>query len=147
MKLNEIKPEDVLAGKLWVIEPGSESSGNPTIRPSEIFTQEDFGLFSAVLRIHDGSEHLALVMKSFPQGGDDMDIFIHTKAGWLNIHAPGFMRALGKYSHEIFPFDYFLANPWKGGKAPEPDRNSAHPKIFRDTAVRIRQLPQPSPKK
>ena len=77
MKLNEIKAEAVLAGKLWVIEPGSESSGNPTIRPSEIFTQEDFGLFSAVLRIHDGSEHLALVMKSFPQGGDDMDIFIH----------------------------------------------------------------------
>jgi hypothetical protein len=147
MKLSDIKTEEVLEGKVWLIEPGTESSGNPTLRPTEMFNQEDFGLISAVVKIHDGSEHLALVMKSFPQGGDDMDIFIHTRFGWLNIHANGFMRAIGKYSHEIFPFDYFLAAPWKGGKAPEPDRNSTHPKIFRDTAVRIRQAPPAVQKK
>ena len=39
--------------------------------------------------------------------------------------------------HEIFPFDYFLSNPWKGGKMPEPDKGSSHPKIFRDTAARF----------
>jgi hypothetical protein len=147
MKLTDIKPEDVLDGKLWLIEPGTESSGNPSLRPTDVFNPDDFGLFSAVVRIHDGSEHLALVVKSFAQNGDDLDLFIHTKAGWLNIHANGFMRALGKYSHEIFPFDYFLASPWKGGKAPEPDRNSTHPKVFRDTAVRIRQMPPPAAKK
>ena len=44
------------------------------------------------------------------------------------------------------PFDYFLANPWKGGRQPEPDKASSHGKTFRDTAVRIRQSP-PAPKK
>jgi hypothetical protein len=146
MKLSQVTREDVLEGKVWVLEPGTEALTDPDIRPTDIFTQADTGLISAVVKIHDGSEHLGLVVKSFPQGGDDVDIFILTRYGWLNIHAPGFMRALGKYSHEIFPFDYFLASPWKGGKAPEVDRNSAHPKIFRDTAVRIRQAP-PTPAK
>jgi len=70
-----------------------------------------------VVRIADGSEHLGLVVKSFPQGGDDVDIYMKTNFGWLNIHANGFMRALGKYSHEIFPFDYFLSSPWRAGSS------------------------------
>lgn len=140
MKLNEIKPDDVLGGKCWLLEPGGEET-NPSVRETIGFTSEDVGLFSAVVKIADGSEHVALVVKSFPQGGDDIDIFIHTKFGWMNIHAPGFMRAIGKYSHDMFPFDYFLANPWKGGRQPEPDKASPHTKIFRETAVRIKAMP------
>lgn len=143
MKLSDITPEDVLAGKCWVIEPGQSEQTDPRLREVTLFTSEDIGLFSAVVKIADGSEHLALVVKSFPQGGDDIDIYMYTRFGWMNIHAPGFMRALGKYSHELFPFDYFLANPWKGGKRPEPDKTSPHTRIFRDTAVRIRQMPPP----
>ena len=147
MKLNEIKSEDVLAGKLWIIVPGQDGEANPDVKDTIGFTGEDMGLISAVVRIADGSEHLGLVVKSFPQGGDDVDIYIKTNFGWLNIHANGFMRALGKYSHEIFPFDYFLSNPWKGGKQPEPDKASGHGKTFRETAVRIRQLPGTAKKK
>ena len=147
MKLNEITAESVLGGKLWIIEPGQEGETNPSVKETIGFTGEDMGLISAVVRIADGSEHLGLVVKSFPQGGDDVDIYIKTNFGWLNIHANGFMRALGKYSHEIFPFDYFLANPWKGGKQPEPDKASGHGKTFRETAVRIRQLPGTAKKK
>jgi hypothetical protein len=147
MKLSEIKSEDVLQGKSWLLKSGAEGSDDdPEVSETVGFTQEDVGLFSAAVRIADGSEHLGLVVKSFPAGGDDVDIFIHTQYGWMNIHASGFMRALGKYSHEIFPFDYFLANPWKGGRQPEPDKASSHGKTFRDTAVRIRQTP-PTPKK
>lgn len=142
MNLSDIKPEDVLAGKCWLIEPGGED-GNPKVKEAIGFVKDDVGLFSAVVKIADNSEHPALVVKSFPQGGDDIDIFIHTKCGWMNIHSPGFMRALGKYSHDLFPFDYFLANPWKGGKQPEPDKKSPHAKIFKETSVRIRQMPRP----
>jgi hypothetical protein len=141
MNLNDIENNDVLNGKVWVIKTGSEGESNPEIREAISFLNEDIGLFSAVVKIADGSEHLGVVVKSFPQGGDDIDIYIKTNFGWLNTHAAGFMRALGKYSHEIFPFDYFLASPWKGGKTPEPDKTSSHPKIFRDTAVRIRKTP------
>jgi hypothetical protein len=147
MKLNDISAEDVLAGKLWIIEAGQDGETYPSVKETIGFTGEDLGLISAVVRIADGSEHLGLVVKSFPQGGDDVDIYIKTNFGWLNIHANGFMRALGKYSHEIFPFDYFLSNPWKGGKMPEPDKASSHPKIFRDTAVRIKGMPSAAKKK
>ncbi|HZE96239.1 MAG TPA: hypothetical protein VE981_04360 [Planctomycetota bacterium] len=138
MKLSEISAEDVLAGKLWIIEPGQDGNADPGLKEAVGFAGEDIGLISAVVRIADGSEHLGLVVKSFPQGGDDVDIYMKTNFGWLNIHANGFMRALGKYSHEIFPFDYFLSSPWKGGKQPEPDRASSHSKIFKDTAVRLK---------
>ncbi len=147
MKLTEIKREDVLEGKCWLLLPEQDGQTNPEVRESIGFTSEDVGLFSAVVRIADGSEHVGLVVKSFPAGGDDIDIYILTNFGWLNIHADGFMRALGKYSHEIFPFDYFLANPWKGGPQPEPDKGSSHGKTFRETAVRIRQIPPAAKKK
>ncbi len=146
MNLNDIKREDVLAGKCWLMDAATQGDANPKVSEAIGFAPSDIGLFSAVVKIADGSEHLSVVVKSFPAGGDDIDIFILTKFGWMNIHQDGFMRAMGKYSHELFPFDYFLANPWKGGRQPEPDKASAHSKIFRDTAVRIRQVPAP-PKK
>lgn len=138
MKLSEISAADVLAGKSWIVKQGTEVDVNAEVQDAIGFTNEDTGLLAAVVKLADGSEHAGLVVKSFPQGGDDVDIYMLTQFGWLNIHAQGFMRALGKYSHEIFPFDYFLANPWKGGKTPEPDKASSHPKIFRDTSVRVK---------
>lgn len=141
MRLSEIKAEDVLAGKCWLMDASGENESDPKVSDAIGFAGEDVGLFSAVVKIADGSDHLGLVVKSFPQGGDDVDIYILTKFGWMNIHMDGFMRAMGKYSHDLFPFDYFLSNPWKGGRQPEPDKESDHAKIFRDTAVRIRQIP------
>ena len=70
MKLNEITGEAVLAGKLWIIQPGQEGESNPEVKETIGFTGEDMGLVSAVVRIADGSEHLGLVVKSFPAGGD-----------------------------------------------------------------------------
>ncbi len=145
MNLSDITREDVLAGKCWIVEEGGQD-GNPKVRETDGFAPVDLGLVSAVVKIADGSEHLGLVVKSFPQGGDDVDIYIWTNFAWMNIHAPGFLRAIGKYSHDMFPFDYYLAKPWKGGRQPEVDHSSPHPKIFRDTAVRIKQVPAPKKK-
>lgn len=151
MRLREIPVDQVLAGKCWLIDKEKLHDPDPPVVETIGFSADDIGLISAVVKFADRSEHPALVVKSFPAGGDDIDIFIHTgRFGWMNIHADGFMRAIGKYSHDIFPFDYFLANPWKGGRNPEPDTASPHPKIFRETAVRIRQkmfsAPPSSPK-
>ncbi len=138
MKLSDIKVEEVLAGDCWVLEAAAEGDGNPAVRKADEFSATDVALMSAIVRLADGTDVPSLVVKSFVQGGDDIDIYIHSKFGWMNIHTPGFMRAIGKYSHDIFPFDYFLARPWKGGRQPQPDGASPHAKIFRETAVRIR---------
>ena len=140
MRLSEIRPEDVLAGKSWIMDASGDNESDPLVTEAMGFTSEDVGLFSAVVKIADGSEHLSLVVKSFPQGGDDIDIYIHTKFGWMNIHADGFMRAMGKYSHDLFPFDYYLANPWAPGQgnAPAPELSSPHPRVFQDGVTRIR---------
>lgn len=144
MKLSDITVEEVLEGKSWVMLSTEDS--DPEVREAVGFTNEDLGLFSAVVKIADGTEHLGLVVKSFPQDGDDVDIYIYTRFGWMNIHTDGFLRAIGKYSHDLFPFDYHLANPWKGGGAlPEPEQESDHQKVFRDTAIRIRKMPPPPP--
>jgi len=150
MKLHEIPVEEVLSGKSWLIDKDKVGDPDPPVTETIGFSADDVALVSAVAKFADRSEHPALVVRSFPAGGDDIDIYIHTgRFGWMNIHRDGFMRAIGKYSHDIFPFDYFLANPWKGGRNPEPDSSSPHPKIFREAAARIRQrmaAGPPSPK-
>ena len=143
MRLGDISAEDVLAGKNWLLQPAGEEDANPVVKETPGFTVQDAGLFSALVKIADGSVHPALVVKSFPQGGDDIDVYIRTSHGWLNIHAPGFMRALGKYSHELFPFDYFLATPWKGGQNPRPDPGSPHVKAFREAAGQLKSASSP----
>lgn len=145
MKLSEIKVEDVLAGETWVVEQTTEADGNPLVRKAADFSAQDVALISAIVKFADGSEHPSLVVKSFAQGGDDVDVYVHSKFGWLTLHTPGFMRAIGKYSHDIFPFDYYLAHPWKGGKQPVRDAASPHAQIFRETALRIRDRIQPPP--
>ena len=138
VKLAEIPVADVLAGKNWIAHFGHDEDGlRATVTESRKFTAEDSGLFSAIVTFGDGSQHPALVVKSFPRNGDDVDVYIHTKFGWLNLHAPGFMRAAGKYSHEIFPFDYCFAEPWKGGAQPQPDNTSTHPELFQRAAARL----------
>ncbi len=137
MKLQEIQVADVLAGKNWVIVNGAVGDPDPGVKEAHSFTPTDLGLLSAVVKFADDSEHPSLVIRSFPQGSEDMDVYIHTKLGWLNIHTPGFMRAAGKYSHEIFPFDYQLANPWIGSP-PVLDKASPQRGQFHDAAARIK---------
>ena len=45
MKLNEIRREDVLEGKCWLLLPGQDGESNPDVRESIGFTSEDTGLF------------------------------------------------------------------------------------------------------
>lgn len=144
MKLKDIPVDDVLAGGNWILLSGDPHL-NPEVRETIGYNPKDVGLFSAVAKFADGSDHPALVVRSFAHDGEDMEIFVHTaKLGWLNLQEDGFHRAIGKYHNEVFPFDYFLANPWDGvGKAPSPELNSPHPRVFRETAVRMRQKPEP----
>jgi hypothetical protein len=136
MKLSEIRVEDVLGAKNWLIQGGEDVQQE--ISETIGFTASDVALLSAVVRFADGTEHPALVVKSFLHGGDETAIYIHTRIGWLNLQTPGFMRAAGKYSHDLFPFDYWVASPWKGGRQPEPDRTSPHPQKFREAVQRLR---------
>ena len=53
MKLSEITPDDVLAGKCWVIEPGQADESDLRIREVTLFTSEDIGLFSAEPKTKD----------------------------------------------------------------------------------------------
>jgi len=146
MRLSDITVEQVLGGMCWLIDKDKLNDPDPPVTETLGFSADDIGLISAIVKFADKSEHPALVVKSFPAGGDDIDIFIHAgKFGWMNIHADGFMRAVGKYSHELFPFDYFVANPWRGGRNPEPDTASPHSKIFRETAIRIKKRLPPLP--
>ncbi|GEM_PF-2843973 len=135
MRLSDIKVEDVLGGKNWILEMAEGGDGgNPLASEAFEFGAADSGLFSAVVKFGDESVHPALVVKSFEKGGDDVDLFVYTKFGWLNIHAGGFMRAVGKYSHEVFPFEYYVGTPWQGGEKPAPDHASPHAKIFQELA-------------
>lgn len=138
MTLADIKVDEILAGKNWVLEiaDGGEVS-QAHVSEAFGFTPTDTGLFSAVVKFGDGSVHPALVVKSFPHGGDETDLFVHTKLGWLNLQQSGFMRAVGKYSHEVFPFEYFIGSPWKAGAKPAPDNESPHRKAFQDLSPQV----------
>jgi len=133
MRLTDIRVKDVLEGKNWVIdlEAGQEPLNTPVMEALE-FRPQDLGLFSAVVKFGDGSLHAGLILKSFARGGDETDLYVHTKFGWLNVQTGGFMRAVGKYSHEVFPFEYYVGSPWKAGDRPSADLNSPHRKIFSD---------------
>ncbi len=139
MRLSDIRVEEVLAGKNWRMDSGEGAEA--LISETVEFGPEDAGLFSAAVKFGDGSVHPGLVAKSFVRGGDETDLFVHTKFGWLNLQAGGFMRAVGKYSHELFPFEYYLASPWKAGKRPTEDRESPHRKLFHEL---VRGVKSPS---
>lgn len=137
MRLSEITVHSVLSGKNWLLQGGGAADLNSLVSDASDFNETDTGLFSAIVKFGDGSPHPCLIVKSFARGGDELDLFVHTKYGWLNIQAGGFMRAAGKYSHEIFPFEYYIASPWKGGESPSADLRSPHRKIFLDLVKSI----------
>ena len=137
MKLREISVESVLSGKNWTLDPEGDGIENRPVMEADQFQSTDQGLFSALVQFADKSIHPGLVVKAFAQGGDELDLYVHTKFGWMNLQEQGFMRAAGKYSHELFPFDYFVANPWKGGLSPEPDTDSPHRKAFQKLTAQV----------
>lgn len=137
MKLSEIALNDVISAKNWTISESGETSTNSLTTETVSFNPTDVGLFSSMVQFGDKSVHPGLVVKSFAQGGDELDLFVHTKFGWLNIQEEGFMRASGKYSHEIFPFDYFIGNPWVMGTPPTPDTDSPHKKVFIELSEQV----------
>lgn len=140
MRLGEIRVEDVLSAKNWIVDAaeGQDALQSPVTETME-FDPSNTGLFSAVVKFGDGSLHPGLVVKSFARGGDEVDLFVHTKFGWMNLQTGGFMRAVGKYSHEIFPFEYYVGSPWKAGRRPTADPDSPHRKIFSDLISRLQK--------
>jgi hypothetical protein len=115
MRLIEIPLADVFSSKNWVVHyRDDQDRHNPQVIERTDFGPDEYGLFAAMMRFADGSEHPALAVKSMQHGGEHTDTFVYTRIGWLNLLADGFNRAIGKYSHDVFPFDVFVANPWKG---------------------------------
>ena len=113
MKLSEIPVEKVLLGTTWLVEP---MEGDPNVREATSFTNLDEGLFSSIMKMNDGTEHPALIVKNFADGGLHTDTYLHTRGGWMNLFDEGLMRAVGKYHHDIFPFEIFIGRPWSGDK-------------------------------
>lgn len=140
MRLTEIPLADVFAGKNWLVHyKEGEDRDNPVVVETAQFGPKESGLFSAMARFADGSEHPALAVKSFPHGGEHTDTFVYTRMGWLNLLADGFMRAIGKYSHDIFPFDVFVANPWRGDRDIGA-RAEEHRAAFANSLERLKTL-------
>ena len=119
MRLKDILTSSVLDCKNWVLtrdEEDPDSHDNPHVREVSDFSKDDNGLFSSILKMNDGSENPALIVKAFKDGGLNTDTYVHTKVGWLNILEEGFMRAIGKYPGDVFPYDIFIGRPWHGDK-------------------------------
>ncbi|MBI2932525.1 MAG: hypothetical protein HYY16_12810 [Planctomycetes bacterium] len=141
MRLTDVPLAELFAGKNWVVRyRQGEDRNNPEV--AEVageFGRNDYGLFSSMARFADGSEHPALAVKAMAYGGEHTDTFIYTRMGWLNILAEGFTRAIGKYAHDVFPFDVFVAEPWKGDR--EIGTNAdLHRQAFRNSLDRLKSL-------
>ncbi len=141
MRLTEIPLSEVFEGRNWVVLYNeTDDRNNPELTlAGEFGKSTPYGLFSAMARFADGSEHPSLAVKAILQGCEHTDTFVYTRMGWLNILADGFMRASSKYSHDVFPFDVFLAMPWKGDR--EIGANAdAHRQTFRASLEKLRAL-------
>jgi hypothetical protein len=140
MRLTEIPLSDVFAGKNWIVHyKDDEDRNNPQLTEASDFGKDEYGLFAGMARFADGSEHPALAVKSLQQGGEHTDTFVYTRMGWLNILADGFMRAAGKYSHDVFPFDVFIATPWRGDKE-IGSRAAEHQATFTNSLDKLKSL-------
>ncbi len=139
MRLKDIQLTDVFVAKNWVATYNSEEDmPNPLVSEANEFKQGDIGVFSSVCKFSDGSEHPALSVKIFDPGRGQFQTFVFTRVGWLEIQTDGFFRAVGKYAHDVFPLDVFLAKPWKDD--PEIDDRDKHSKIFEDAMPRLKLL-------
>jgi hypothetical protein len=96
-------------------------------------------LFSAVARFADGTQHPSIVTKSFQMDGEQIDTFVYTRMGWINLMANGVMRALSKYSGDIFPMDVYLANPSPEDKEIGEHR-AEHAQVFREALPLLKTL-------
>lgn len=116
MRLKEIPVQEVLMGKNWLIRYASkEDVPNPVVEESATFKPGDAALFSAVTKMADGSDHPTLAVKIFDDGGHhQIQTFIYTKTGWTDAMSEGFFRVVGKYAHDVFPFEVYIASPWSG---------------------------------
>jgi hypothetical protein len=140
MRLTEIPLSEVFQARNWVLTFNSEADvSNPLVSEAHEFGPQDMGLFSAVCKFADGSEHPALVWKDFANAGEGVKTYVFTRVGWLDIMADGFFRAVGKYRHDIFPFDVFIASPDR--KDQEIGANAdAHRKVWSDALPKLKQL-------
>jgi hypothetical protein len=139
MRLAEIQLTDVFAGRNYVGTYNSEADmANPLVSEANEYKQGDVGVFSAVCKFADGSEHPALAVKILEPGRGQFQTFVFTRAGWVEIQAAGFFRAVGKYAHDVFPYDIFLANSWK--EDAEVDDAEKHKRIFTDALPRLKML-------
>ncbi len=139
MRLKDILLPDVFTGKNWTATYNSEEDmPNPLVSEADSFKQGDIGVFSAVCKFADGSEHPALAVKIFDPGRGQFQTFVFTRVGWLEIQTDGFFRAVGKYAHDVFPYDVFLARSWKDDS--EVDDAEKHHRIFEDALPRLKLL-------
>jgi hypothetical protein len=140
IRLRDISVQSVLEGKNWLIVPSEvQDPENPLVEESTIFSKTDNGVFSAVARFADGTQHPSLVSKSFQLDGEQTDTYVYTRMGWVNLMAQGVMRAVSKYSSDIFPLDVYLANPW--GEDPEVgDKAAEHRQVFREALPGLKAL-------
>ncbi len=140
MKLTEIPLADVHEGKNFFVSfPEGGDPNNPEVQEESLFSKGDLGVFSGILKFADGSKHPALALKSFENDGAVIATFIFTRMGWMSLDATGIMRLLGKYSHDVFPYDLIVANPSEadleiGAKADE------HRAAFRESLDALKQL-------
>ncbi|MBI4566500.1 MAG: hypothetical protein HY716_17615 [Planctomycetes bacterium] len=148
MRLKEIPLSAVFEGTNWLIRRiQGEDRENPVVDETIQFAPSDEGLFSSVAYFADGSKFPALVVKVFEEEGGPSDTFVYTWLGWLNLMAPGFMRAAGKYSNEVFPMDVYLANPWVEDRE-IGDLAAPHRRKFREALplLRTMKFEQPKPR-
>jgi hypothetical protein len=139
-KLRDVAVSAVYEGKNWIIRADdSQDPENPFVEESTTFTSKDLGLFSAVAKFSDGTLHPSLVSKSFQLDGEQIDTYVYTRMGWINLMAVGVMRALAKYAQDIFPMDVYLANPWVEDKE-LAGRLEEHRRVFREALPLIKAL-------
>ncbi|HKS16475.1 MAG TPA: hypothetical protein VJU16_04130 [Planctomycetota bacterium] len=140
IKLKDIPVQAVFDGKNWVVQQTeTQDPENPLVDEATDFGPTDLGLFSAIARFSDGTQHPAVVLKSFQLDGEQIDTYVYTRMGWINLMAAGVMRALSKYAGDIFPMDVYLANPWVNDKEIAGKINE-HRQVFRESLPALKAL-------
>ncbi|HZN61457.1 MAG TPA: hypothetical protein VFC90_03535 [Planctomycetota bacterium] len=139
-RLKDLPVQAVFEGKNWVVQQvENQDPENPLVDEATDFGPSDLGLFSAIARFSDGSQHPAVVLKSFQLDGEQVDTYVYTRMGWVDLMSPGVMRALSKYSTDIFPLDVYLANPWVNDKEIAGKINE-HRQVFREALPALKTL-------
>jgi len=140
IKLKDIPVQSVFEGKNWIVVPSeTQDPENPLVEEATQFSGTDIGLFSAVAKFADGTQHPSVVTKAFQMDGEQIDTYVYTRMGWVNLMSGGVMRALSKYSGDIFPMDVYLANPSVDDKE-IAGRINEHRQVFRESLPALKAL-------